>query len=53
LAITIANKVNYYPKDAAARINQSIYRSERNLRALIDVAMKKNAQKTNRKMRTR
>jgi len=51
LAITIANKVNYYPKDAAARINQSIYRSERNLRALIGVAMKKNADKTNRKMR--
>ena len=53
LAITIANKVNYYPKDAEARINQSIYRSERYLRALIGVAIKKNAEKTNRKMRTR
>jgi len=51
LAITIANKVGYYPKDASARIEQSIGRSERNLRALIHVALKKNQEKINRKMR--
>jgi hypothetical protein len=51
LIITLANKVNYYPKDAVGRANQAVREAEIHLRVLIDVALKKNAQKINRKMR--
>ena len=51
LIITIGNKVSYYPKDAASRVRQSVFNTELHVRALIDAALKKNAQKINRKMR--